>query len=527
MFSGIVKIADIDDYINPSQNCIKPLIDKALNVENKQDRISTSKIEQENQSPSINETSQKNTKKRITIEDNVNSTEEFMDFYSMTSSKPDLIKIKDKSTKSAKVSLNDCLACNGCVTTAETILIQAQSVDEFLKNTLNFQISHDKTPVVCISPQSILSLAEYYQLTPEKIFSKFCNFMSKIGVKYVFNFNTALMLSVTASYEEFKRRILLEKENFLICSECPGWICYAEKKVGDWVIPYTSKIKSPQQIMGHLIKKIFKEKLKISSDVYLTCVMPCYDKKLEATRETYKYNQDPEVDCVISTIELPELFTKMNFNFSEESETNLNNETNFLNFSKLLDNKEHISKFYAESSDTNLLFASTENFSSNGYAEFILNEYVKEFLITKNKKYNIERKLGKNSDYKEIFLFHENETTPILSLCIVYGFRNIQNILRLKNKIKYNYIEIMACPGGCINGGGQMRPNNQSETARDVLKRIEENVKKSLNQDNEKINSIGEDIQNLLKEFTEQEKREIFEANFKALDKQSQLNLKW
>ena len=527
MFSGIVKIADIDDYITPSQNCIKPLIDKALNLENKQDKISTTKIEQEPHSSSINDTSQKNNKTKILIEDNINNTEDFMDFYSMTSSKPDLIKIKDKSTKSAKVSLNDCLACNGCVTTAETILIQAQSVDEFLKNTINFQISQEKTPVVCISPQSILSLAEYYQLTPEKIFWKFCNYMSKIGVEYVFNFNIAIMLSLTASYEEFKRRILVEKENFIICSECPGWICYAEKKVGDWVIPYTSKIKSPQQIMGHLIKKVFKEKLEISSDVYLTGVMPCYDKKLEATRESYKYNQNPEVDCVISTIELPELFNKMNFNFSDECETNLKRDAKFVKFSKLIHNKENISKFYEESSDSNPLFASTENFSSNGYAEFILNEYVKEFLTIDNKKFKIDRKLGKNSDYKEIFLFLENQTTPILSFCIIYGFRNIQNILRLKNKIKYNYVEIMACPGGCINGGGQMRPTNQNETARDVLKRIEENVKKSLNQDDDKINRIGDDIKNLLKEFNEQEKREIFEANFKALDKQSQLNLKW
>ena len=122
----------------------------------------------------------------------------------------------------------------------------------------------------------------------------------------------------------------------------------------------------------------------------------------------------------------------------------------------------------------NLFFSTKENFSSNGYAEFILNEYIKEFLFDKN--YKIERKLGKNSDYKEIFLYVGNESLPVLSFCIIYGFRNIQNILRLKNKIKYSYIEIMACPGGCINGGGQMRPKNQTESARDVLKKIEENV---------------------------------------------------
>ena len=517
MFSGIVKIADIDDYITPSQNCVKPLIDKAMN-----------KVAENESKPNLNGSQ---IKAKITIEDSLNPPEEYINFNQVdinTNIKPDLIKIKDKSTKSAKVSLNDCLACNGCVTTAETILIQAQSVDEFLKNTLNSQITKDKISVVCVSPQTILSLSEYYQLTTEKTFKLFCHFLKKIGVEYVFNFNTAIMLSLTASYEEFKRRIVEMKENFMMCSECPGWICYAEKKVGEWIIPYTSKVKSPQQILGHLIKKMFREKLNINYDVYLTCIMPCYDKKLEATRESHKYKEFLEVDCVISTIELPELFFKMDFDFSEnilddENVSSSYNLDNFYTITKLLkiSNENY-------NDNLNLFFSTQENLSSNGYAEFILNEYIKEFLIDKN--YKIERKLGKNSDYKEIFLYVGNEGLPVLSFCIIYGFRNIQNILRLKNKIKYSYIEIMACPGGCINGGGQMRPKTQTESARDVLKRIEENVKTSLKHETSldvRKQNIENEILYLMKSLNEEERREIFEANFKALDKQSLLNLKW
>ena len=89
----------------------------------------------------------------------------------------------------------------------------------------------------------------------------------------------------------------------LFTSSCPGWVCYIEKTHGSLVIPYMSKVKSGQQIMGSLVKRLVSDYHKIkTSQVYHVTLMPCYDKKLEASREDF-YNDllnSKEVDLVLT-----------------------------------------------------------------------------------------------------------------------------------------------------------------------------------------------------------------------------------
>lgn len=83
-----------------------------------------------------------------------------------------------------------------------------------------------------------------------------------------------------------------------------GWVCYAEKTHGNFILPYISVTKSPQQIMGSLVKYHLAENMGLSPEqIYHVTVMPCYDKKLEASREDF-YNQQKktrDVDCVITS----------------------------------------------------------------------------------------------------------------------------------------------------------------------------------------------------------------------------------
>lgn len=83
-----------------------------------------------------------------------------------------------------------------------------------------------------------------------------------------------------------------------------GWVCYAEKTHGNFILPYISVTKSPQQIMGSLVKYHLAENMGLSPEqIYHVTVMPCYDKKLEASREDF-YNQQRktrDVDCVITS----------------------------------------------------------------------------------------------------------------------------------------------------------------------------------------------------------------------------------
>lgn len=85
----------------------------------------------------------------------------------------------------------------------------------------------------------------------------------------------------------------------LLASACPGWICYCEKTHGA-LLPHVSRVKSPQQIMGTLVKDLLSGQ--VDRNIYHLTVMPCYDKKLEAARQDFvnQLTTDRDVDCVIT-----------------------------------------------------------------------------------------------------------------------------------------------------------------------------------------------------------------------------------
>ena len=244
--------------------------------------------------------------------------------------------------------------------------------------------------------------------------------------------------------------------------------------------------------------------------------MPCFDKKIESVR-----NKD-EINCVISTIELCEEIDKVlkDFNYNDIK----NVKVNFSEFKKLIDNCNcnNLSEFklYFEKNIKDYKFENDYhtkiNFSSNGYCEFILSKIEEE-----NNNYIIERKDGKNKDIKEIIIYKDNSKNEIYKkLCIAYGFRNIQNIVRniKRNKLDYDYIELMACPGGCVNGGGQIKENNQN---RELLKLISER----LQNDNNIISFKNSEfkINELLNIKIEENS---YKQNFKAIEF-SMSDLKW
>lgn len=90
----------------------------------------------------------------------------------------------------------------------------------------------------------------------------------------------------------------------MLASACPGWVCYAEKTHGTFILPYISTARSPQQIMGVMVKQFLAAKLSLPAGrLYHVTVMPCYDKKLEASREDFysEVTDSKDVDCVITS----------------------------------------------------------------------------------------------------------------------------------------------------------------------------------------------------------------------------------
>lgn len=230
-----------------------------------------------------------------------------------------------------EISLSDCLACSGCITSAESVLVTQQSQEELLRvfrenKVLKEQgkLAETKLIVVSVSIQPILSLAVSFNLKPNECAAKLSGYFKRLGADLVVEMSIADDFALIEAQKEFIRRYR-SNVNDKVCnvlpmlaSSCPGyyqckltllylkcsylgWVCYAEKTHGSYILPYISTTKSPQQIMGSLIKQWVRGKIGGRS-IYHVTVMPCYDKKLEAARDDFfdKETESRDVDCVIT-----------------------------------------------------------------------------------------------------------------------------------------------------------------------------------------------------------------------------------
>ncbi|KAG6641898.1 hypothetical protein I3843_09G103800 [Carya illinoinensis] len=407
-FSATLRIGDLSDFIAPSQACIVSLKGLKSNASKPDKAESLVKVSTSN---------------------------------------------KQLQADPVKISLKDCLACSGCVTSAETVMLEKQSLDEFLSN-----VKKGKAIIISVSPQSRASLAVHFGITPLQVFKKLTTFFKSLGVKAVFDTSCSRDLTLIESCNEFIMRYrqsqLMDDERHqsslpMISSACPGWICYAEKQLGSYILPYISSVKSPQQTIGSIVKHHVCQELGLRPDnVYHVTVMPCYDKKLEAAREDFVFQAESqgeshengprstEVDSVLTSGEVLELIQLQAVDFKALEESPLD---------RMLTNVNEEGHLYGVQG------------SSGGYAETIF-RYAAKTLFGREIEGPLDFRIIRNSDFQEVTLEVKGKTVLKFALC--YGFRNLQNVVRRikSGKCDYHFLEIMACPAGCLNGGGQIKP---------------------------------------------------------------------
>ncbi|WMV42446.1 hypothetical protein MTR67_035831 [Solanum verrucosum] len=437
-FSATLRIGDLNDYIAPSQGCVVSL---------------------------------KANSNRINKSENVGKAGAL--------SKP-------VQTEPVKISLKDCLACSGCITSAETVMLEKQSLDEFLSN-----LEKGRTVIVSLSPQSRAALAVHYGLSSLQVgfgagififvvyclqyifspdmtdvFRKLTTLFKSLGVKAIFDTSCSRDLTLIESCNEFMVRYKQSQCTSsgeskpplpMISSACPGWICYAEKTLGSYILPYISSVKSPQQTIGAVVKNFIWPKLSVRpEDIYHVTVMPCYDKKLEAAREDFVFQVDTdsekitEVDSVLTTGEVLDLIQLKAVDFQSLEESPLD---------KLFTNIDEEGHLYGVHG------------SSGGYAETIY-RHVAKVLLGQEVEGPLAFKTIRNSDFQEVSL--EVNDKSVLKFALCYGFRNLQNVVRkLKmGKCDYHFLEIMACPSGCLNGGGQIKPQ-PGQSGKELIQLLE------------------------------------------------------
>ncbi|WCJ28162.1 Cytosolic iron-sulfur assembly component 3 [Euphorbia peplus] len=386
--------------------------------------------------------------------------------------KPDKPEVKvsvanNKPTEPVKISLKDCLACSGCITSAETVMLERQSLDEFLSN-----IDKGKAIIISLSPQSRSSLAVHYGISPLQVFKKLTTFFKSLGVKAVFDTSCSRDITLIETCNEFIARYKESQLNGderskstlpMLSSACPGWVCYAEKTLGSYILPYISSVKSPQQTMGATIKHRICQKMDLRPDeVYHVTVMPCYDKKLEAVRDDFTFEVEsqgesnenpitiPEVDSVLTSGEVLDLIKLKSVDFSALEDSPLD---------RILTNVNEEGHLYGVSG------------SSGGYAETVF-RYAAKMLFGVETKGPLAFKTIRNTDFRELSL--EVDGHVVLKFALCYGFQNLQNIVRKvkMRKCDYHFVEVMACPSGCLNGGGQIKPN-PGQSPKELLQSLE------------------------------------------------------
>jgi iron only hydrogenase large subunit-like protein len=375
----------------------------------------------------------------------------------------------------------------------------------------NNELDKIKTIVVTISQQPLISIAKKYNLEPEIAARHLAGYFKTLGVDLVLDTKLADDLALLESREEFVKRFMDQKTFKLpmLASSCPGFVCYAEKTHGNFILPYISTTRSPQQIMGVLVKQHLSKKLNIDADkIYHITIMPCYDKKLEASREDFFNDalQSRDVDCVITSIEIEQMLT---------------------NESKKL-NEFEINQFdwpWTINQPKNF-FWSHESSGSGGYSDYIFKHAAK--VLFNEDVDNLEYKNLRNPDFREVNL--EKDGKVVLKFAIANGFRNIQNLVQKlkRSKSTYHYVEVMACPSGCINGGAQIRPEtNQPSVARELTRDLEQ-MYRSLPKsqpDNDDVKVIYEEF---LGGIDSDKSHELLHTSYHEVEKMSTaLNIKW
>lgn len=190
-----------------------------------------------------------------------------------------------------------------------------------------------------------------------------------------------------------------------------------------------------------------------SRPIYHVTVMPCFDKKLEAAREDF-FNEESnsrDVDCVITSIELEQMISK---------------DGTLHNYEKSTFSQPWLLK---EECDIQPDITSRVGSGSGGYCDHVYRYAAKELFDMDIDK--IEYKNLRNPDFREAILEKDGK---VLRFAIANGFRNIQNLVQKlkRGKSTYHYVEIMACPSGCLNGGAQIRPTADM-TPKELVSKLE------------------------------------------------------
>ena len=341
-------------------------------------------------------------------------------------------------------SLNDvnCTFCGQCIEACPTgALHEKETIDDVwvkLKDP-------DTYVVVQTAPAVRVALGEEFGMNiGTNVTGKMVTALKRLGFDKVFDTNTGADFTIMEEANEFIKRFK-ENDNLPMITSCsPGWVKYIEMNYPE-LLPHLSTCKSPHQMFGALIKTYFAKKEGIDpKKIYMASVMPCIAKKFERQRTEMQNDGLYDVDNVITTRELSRMIKQANIEFEKLEDSQFDNPM-------------------GEATGAAAIFGTT-----GGVMEAALRTAQDILTGEQLEKIDFEQVRG-GEGIKRATVEIAGKDLKVIAASGLANARKILDEIK-EGKADYQFVEIMACPGGCVMGGGQPIKSSKIRSEIDVRK---------------------------------------------------------
>lgn len=336
----------------------------------------------------------------------------------------------------------NCTFCGQCIEACPTgALKEKEYIKDVWRNLKNPEIY----TVVQTAPAVRVALGEEFDMpVGTNVTGKMVSALKSLGFDRVFDTNTGADLTIMEEANEFIERFEKQEGLPMITSCSPGWVRFAEKNYPD-LLGHLSSCKSPHQMFGAMVKSYYAKKYNVDpSKICMVSVMPCIAKKYECQREEMEVEGIRDVDYVITTRELARMIKQANIEFTELQE-------------------DKFDEPMGEATGAGAIFGTT-----GGVMEAALRTAAD---VLENKdlpKFEYEAVRGGKGRKEAVIEIAGKKVKAV----VVSGLSNAKKIMNeiKEGKADYQFVEIMACPGGCIMGGGQPIKNSKTRSEIDIRK---------------------------------------------------------
>lgn len=336
----------------------------------------------------------------------------------------------------------NCTFCGQCIEACPTGALKEK---EYIKEVWRNLKDPEVYTVVQTAPAVRVALGEEFDMpVGTNVTGKMVSALKSLGFDRVFDTNTGADLTIMEEANEFIERFEKQEGLPMITSCSPGWVRFAEKNYPD-LLGHLSSCKSPHQMFGAMVKSYYAKKYNVDpSKICMVSVMPCIAKKYECQREEMEVEGIRDVDYVITTRELSRMIKQANIEFTE------------------LQN-DKFDEPMGEATGAGAIFGTT-----GGVMEAALRTAAD---VLENKdlpKFEYEAVRG-GKERKEAVIEIAGKKVKAV---VVSGLSNARKIMDeiKEGKADYQFVEIMACSGGCIMGGGQPIKSSKTRSEIDVRK---------------------------------------------------------